>query len=207
MSLQRPDRAFLCLQPFNLQMQKVQTNDGKPVTLTVAEGLEVTVISNEKTQWLMSTADVANGYGVSRQTIDSHKSNHNDEIRDGIHFMKAAEIFGSLEGGIQAHQIYWTKAGVVRLGFFIKSERAKMFRDWAEQIILSVTAPKVQLPAATRRNHNRLSKDRLVELLSLVALVDDKEVRTALVRKLMPDLSIPSIQLELPFGGKGGNLK
>lgn len=184
-------------------MQKVQNNDGKTVTLNVADGLNVTVIRDESTQWLMSSNDVANGYGVSRQTIDSHKSNHDDEIKIGIHFVKGAEIFGTL-GGKQPHQIYWTKAGVVRLGFFIKSERAKLFRDWAESVVLAVSAPPVDLPKAIRRNHNRLSKDRLVEILSLVALVDDKEVRTALVQKLMPDLNIPSLQLELPFGGKGG---
>ncbi len=80
-----------------------------------------------------------------------------------------------------------------------------MFRDWAEAVVLSVTAPTVNLPKAVRRNHNRLSKDRLVEILSLVALVDDKDVRTALVQKLMPDLNIPAIQLQLPFGGKGGD--
>ena len=79
-----------------------------------------------------------------------------------------------------------------------------MFRDWAESIVLAVSAPSIQLPKIVRRNHNRITKDRLVEILSLVALVDDKEVRTALVQKLMPDLNIPAMQLELPFGGKGG---
>jgi hypothetical protein len=141
---------------------------------------------------------------VARNTIHSTLSYHKDELKEGVHFVSGV---GFSDSSQKRSILYWTKAGVIRLGFFIKSERAKMFRDWSEQIILSVTAPKIQLPESTRRNHNRLTQTRLVELLSLVALVDDKEVRTALVRKLMPDLSIPSIQLELPFGGKGGNLK
>ncbi|MBL7779948.1 MAG: hypothetical protein JNM22_01940 [Saprospiraceae bacterium] len=184
-------------------MQKVQKIDGNPVLLTVADGISVTVIEHGSADYLMPTSDVAKGYGVAENTIRSHKTN--GEFQEGVHYIPAVEIF---DGSQNRRTTMWTKAGVIRLGFFIKSERAKMFRDWAEQVVLAVTAPKVELPRATRRNHNRLSKDRLVELLSLVALVDDKTVRTALVQKLMPDLSIPAVQLQLPFiGGKGGEQK
>jgi len=48
-------------------------------------------------------------------------------------------------GGSQ-DQTLWTKRGIVRLGFFIKSERAKLFRDWAEDFILR-PAELAQLPA------------------------------------------------------------
>lgn len=185
-------------------MQKVQTNDVNYIKLDVAAGLSVTVLQDRQSEWLMPVSDVAIGYGVSIQTIHSHLSNHSDEFTEGQHFYPAYEIFVSS----QTRRVKMlTKAGVIRLGFFIKSERAKMFRDWAEQVVLSVMAPKVELPKAVRRNHNRLSKDRLVEILSLVALIEEPEVRKALVQKLMPDLNIPSVQLQLPFGGKGGNLK
>ena len=206
-SLQRPGRAFLCPQPFNLQMQKVQNNDVNYIKLNVADDLSVTVLQDATNEWLMSVNDVATGYGVSIQTVHSHLSNHSDEFREGTHYLPAYEIFVTS----QTRRVKMlTKAGVTRLGFFIKSERAKMFRDWAEQVILeyvapTVTAPKLELPQTTRRNHNRLSKDRLVEILGLVALVDDKEVRTALVKKLMPSLDIPSVQLQLPFEVKGGS--
>lgn len=179
--------------------------DGNPVTLNVSNELQVTVLTFSDYEFLMSTNDVAKGYGISPDSVHSQKHYNADELKEGIHFVKGLGISKTLQAkGIQPHAIFWTKAGVVRLGFFIRSERAKMFRDWAESVVLQVTAPTVQLPKAVRRNHNRLSKDRLVEILSLVALVDDKEVRTALVQKLMPDLNIPSLQLELPFGGKGG---
>lgn len=186
-------------------MKKVQKSDGNVVKLSITDGLDVVVIRDEALQWLMPTRDVAIGYGVSPETVRGHLTYHKDELHEGVHFIRGVGISNDLPNG-QPNQIYWTKAGVVRLGFFIKSERAKMFRDWAESIVLSVTAPKVELPAATRRNHNRLTQSRLVELLSLVALVDDKDVRTALVRKLMPDMDIPSIQLQLPLGLKGGAL-
>ncbi len=182
-------------------MNKVQQNNGKAMTLSVNNDLSVTIIQQEGSEWLMMINDVASGYGVNIQTIHSHLSNHSDEFIEGVHFLPAYENFVSSQ---RRKMKMLTKAGVIRLGFFIKSERAKIFRNWAEQIVLAVTAPNVQLPKASRRNHNRLSKDRLVEILSLVALVDDKEVRTALVQKLMPNLDIPSIQLQLPLVVKGG---
>ncbi len=193
----------MCPQPFNLQMQKVQINRDNAVPQHFGD-LEVMVIRESEHEWLMSMSDVATGYGVARNTIQSTKSSHADELIEGVHFVLRVGISDTKDS---REMIYWTKAGIVRLGFFIKSDRAKKFRAWAEQVVLAVTAPKVELPKAVRRNHNRLSKDRLVEILSLVALVDDKEVRTALVAKLMPDLNIPALQLQLPFGGKGGGDK
>lgn len=176
---------------------------GEAITLVVTEELAVTVLRQPEHQWLMSTEDVARGYGVSRRTVSSHQSNHSDELKEGVHFVKGGETFATLPNA-QPHQVFWTKAGVIRLGFFIKSERARMFRDWAEQVVLAVTAPKVNLPQARRRAHNRLSKDRLVEILALVAQVEDNEVRRALVAKLVPDLNIPAVQLQLPLGEKEG---
>lgn len=184
-------------------MKDSAKNDGKAVTLDFAEGLSVTVVHNPEYEYLMTTSDVATGYGVSRNTISSHQSIHGDELKAGVHFIPAVEIFDSRSG--QRRKItYWTKAGVIRLGFFIKSERAKMFRDWAEKVVLAVTAPQVHLPKAVRRNHNRMTPTRMVQILATVALVEDKQVRTALVQQLMPNLDIPGLQLELPFGGKGG---
>lgn len=112
----------------------------------------------------MAASDVACGYGVAVNTIRSTKDRHKSEFVEGVHYKSTVAI---IDGASATRTTMWTKAGVVRLGFFIKSERAKMFRDWAESIVLSVTAPKVELPAATRRNHNRLTQSRLVELLSL----------------------------------------
>lgn len=151
----------------------------------------------------MPTKDVALGYGVKPDTVRSHASNHSDELKEGVHYITGVEIFN---GGYKTRTTMWTKAGVVRLGFFIKSERAKMFRDFAEQVVLAVLAPKVSLPKATRRNHNRITPTRMVRILATVALVKDEKVRTSLVQQLMPDLDIPGLQLELPFsGGKGGS--
>lgn len=90
----------------------------------------------------------------------------------------------------------WTKKGVVRLGFFIKSARAKLFRDWAEELIigkdgqrdlfgLETVKPIAVLPVKEKRNHNRLTADRMVRILADVARIEDSELRMRLVNELM----------------------
>lgn len=91
---------------------------------------ELTIIPNGDHEFLMSTEQVAIGYDVNVSTIRSHKSNHKDEIKLGSHFITVQNIDGM-------SKTLWTKNGVIRLGFFIKSERAKKFRDWCENVILN----------------------------------------------------------------------
>lgn len=80
------------------------------------------------------------------------------ELIAGKHYVKGVQNMDTLVNA-QPHQVFWTKAGVIRLGFFIKSERAKLFRDWAEGLILAVVGQKqpLLLPAIIKRKHNRLT--------------------------------------------------
>ncbi|EJF06524.1 ORF6N domain-containing protein [Thiovulum sp. ES] len=88
----------------------------------------------------MSNYEVAKGYRVEERVIRDHKSNHKDELIENKHFVvvtqKNAKNFGIILPPKVRTKTFWTKRGVVRLGFFIKSERAKKFRDWAEDLIL-----------------------------------------------------------------------
>lgn len=179
-------------------MQKLESQ--QVLNLQVTDGLTVAVIQNVSYEFLMPVTDVAIGYGVSPGTIRSTQSRHNEEFIENVHFVKGVAFCNTLKNA-QPHAIYWTKAGVIRLGMFIKSERAKMFRDWAEQIILAVTAPKVQLPLVHKRKHNRLSASRLLDIMADVARIEDSELRIRLVNKLMPDVQGVQLSIEL---GKGG---
>ena len=99
-----------------------------------------------------------------------------------------------LSGSYPFKTVLWTKRGIVRLGFFIKSERARMFRDWAEDLVINkveeaqhIVKQSKQLalwPEPQKRNHNRLTKERLVDILADVARIEDKELRISLVNKL-----------------------
>lgn len=91
---------------------------------------EINLIENKIHTFLLDTNDVAIGYGVNPNNIRANKKNNQDDFIEGKHF-----IF-ELNSKKQKKML-WTKKGVVRLGFFIKSENAKKFRDWAEDYIVN----------------------------------------------------------------------
>lgn len=165
---------------------------------TVAENLTVTIEPNKEHEFLMTTKEVSIGFGVSSGTIRKHKVEHQSELVEGKHFisventkMNGATKSNSDRESATYKQTLWTKRGIVRLGFFIKSERAKLFRDWAEDLVIFTTeqaAKAEQLtiwPEPEKRRHNRLTRERLVELLADVAKVEDKELRLSIVDKLI----------------------
>jgi hypothetical protein len=158
-------------------------NNEQVMHLQVTDGLAVAVIQNPNFEFIMPTKDVALGYGISGGTIRKHQERYNDDFVEGKHFVRGATISHTLSN-IQPHQVFWTKAGIIRLGFFIKSERARLFRDWAESIILNYTAPAVQLPAVNKRKHNRLTQERMISILADIAQIDDKHLRLSLISKL-----------------------
>ncbi|MGE0636007.1 MAG: hypothetical protein AB7G44_03460 [Bacteroidia bacterium] len=166
----------------NLQAPK----QNEQLSLTVTEGVTVKIIPNQEHEFLMSSQEVANGYGVSYGNIREHKRVSNEFI-EGKHFITGVRISDS----DPANKTYWTKRGVVRLGFFIKSQQAKLFRDWAEDLIIDKinnyqptlfeVAPK-QLNG--KRKHNRLTQERLIDILHDVCRIDDAVLRNSIANKL-----------------------
>ena len=159
--------------------------------MTVTEGVTVNVLPNRVHNYLMTTKEVAAGYGVTEYAIRQNKVSLSAELVEGKHFIFAVSIpHGELPGALRcAHNaVLWTKRGIVRLGFAMRSERAKLFRDWAEELIIAVTdgvapQPRKQLPA--KRNHNRLTQARLVDILADVCRIEDKDLRISITNKLM----------------------
>lgn len=92
-------------------------------------------------EWLLSTKDVAEGYGLTPDAVRMTKNRNEDEFEEGKHFLSVTNRYG---GNGNLKQTMWTKRGVVRLGFFIKTPMAKEFRDWAEDYIVNERAPKAQ---------------------------------------------------------------
>ena len=159
--------------------------------MVVTEGVTVNVLPNERHEYLMTTKEVAKGYGTSDYAVRITKFRHESELIENKHFVKGVTICNTLPNA-QPHQVFWTKRGIVRLGFFIKSERAKLFRDWAEELIIKVDELvqngmiPVQTKALTKkRNHNRLTSERLIRLLQLTHRIDNAALRNEIVEQLM----------------------
>jgi hypothetical protein len=92
----------------------------------------LTLVEDSQYEFLLSNKNVALGYGTTIKNLAHTKRNNKDELTEGKHFIKL-EV--QTKGGKQS-VIHWTKKGIVRLGFFIKSAQAKAFRDWAEDYIV-----------------------------------------------------------------------
>jgi len=168
----------------------------KTIKTKVSENLEVVLIPNSDHEFLMTTKEVAAAYGINPNTLRGHKRDHKDELFDGKHFIEGVCISNagcksdSYKQELTTKVTYWTKRGIVRLGFFIKSERAKLFRDWAEDLVLEQlenrNAKQVlqELPETPKRKHNRLTTERVNEIMKYVCMIDDKSLRMIITDKL-----------------------
>jgi len=169
-------------------------NDKKVMEMKVTEGISVNVMPNNDHEYLMTTREVANGYGTSEYAIRKSLLRNNSEFIENKHFVTAGTFCPREHQtalNLPHNATLWTKRGIVRLGFFIRSERSKLFRDWAEDLIIRIEEQKDLFghvcPARSmpeKRNHNRLTQDRLVDILKDVAMIDDRELRIRLVEKL-----------------------
>lgn len=93
-----------------------------------------------------TTEYVAERYGVFTTNIKVHKREHADEIIEGIHFVV-------IKNDRNRPVIKWTLRGIIKLGMFIRSEKAKGFRLWAEQELEKAILKQVRDYAAIRKQN------------------------------------------------------
>ena len=60
--------------------------------MKVTDGLEVSIIVSKEHEFLMTTADVAAGFGIAASSIRSQKHEHSDELTEGKHFVVGVGI-------------------------------------------------------------------------------------------------------------------
>nr|WP_314793746.1 hypothetical protein [uncultured Campylobacter sp.] len=114
---------------------------------------ELSLFANTQVEILnfqtFTTEYVAKRYGTSEANIKTHKREHADEIVEGIHFITEQNKFG-------VNEIKWTLRGIIKLGMFIRSEKAKGFRLWAEQELEKAILKQVRAFAEAREHNLRL---------------------------------------------------
>jgi hypothetical protein len=143
------------------------------------EILEIEVLPDQAHEFLLTTAEVAKGYGVSIENIRSQKSNHADELIEDIHFINNMTFF---DGKQNRKTTFWTKRGVIRLGFFIKSERAKKFRDWSENLIIDVIENETPKKEEQREIELSISEINGELRISHCSIAFESEVKEKLIR-------------------------
>lgn len=98
------------------------------------DGIQIQVINN-----LLSTDDVALGYGITSKGIRAHKRLHYDELIEGVHYVSHEDK------KFKTKITKWTLEGVHMLGFFIKSEQAKHFRKYVAKLLSEIKEENVKV--------------------------------------------------------------
>lgn len=159
------------------------------VVLSVTPKLSIEVTPNNQYVFLMATAEVAKAYGISEATVRSHKFTHRDELVENTHFTSV----DNTNAGRKVVQTLWTKEGVIKLGFFIRSKRAVEFREWATTVIAETLKrqeptprPKqIKFSQEKKANHKRLTAEMQLEMALDFAEVEPKELRMRLIDKYL----------------------
>lgn len=98
------------------------------------DGIQIQVINN-----LLSTDDVALGYGITSKGIRAHKRLHYDELIEGVHYVSHEDK------KFKTKITKWTLEGVHMLGFFIKSEQAKHFRKYVAKLLSEIKEENIKV--------------------------------------------------------------
>ncbi|MCU0443424.1 MAG: GIY-YIG nuclease family protein [Microscillaceae bacterium] len=152
------------------------------------EELSLEVWASPEHEWLMETALVAKGYEIGEKAIHNHKSRNSEEFIEGKHFIVendknpiSSELVEThkmwVSTNLQIKRIFWTKRGVIRLGFFIKSKKAKLFRDWAEDLIINYLEKNEVMPEWFKPFQQKMEQ----ELEDLKWQINRLEKRTAIL--------------------------
>ncbi|MGL4909420.1 MAG: hypothetical protein ACRC3G_08805 [Bacteroidales bacterium] len=70
----------------------IKNEAGILLPTTVAEGITVNVLPNEAHEFLMTTKEVAKGYGVSDYAVLKNRNRLSNELKEGSHYVLALTI-------------------------------------------------------------------------------------------------------------------
>jgi phage antirepressor YoqD-like protein len=105
--------------------------------LAKVNGLDIEVLEYQDT-WAISNKQVAEGFGVKESVVRWQKTQSTSEFIEGKHFYLLENQTGN------AKQTFWTKKGVITLGFKLRETPATIaFRDWASDYIISKTRHQI----------------------------------------------------------------
>ena len=138
------------------------------MSLIIFEDVEIEIIENSKFVFTQTTNEVAKAYFGEPKTVQQAelfaKQIRQTRLNNKQEFIENKHFFYTYDNK-NRKTIVWTKNGIVRLGFFIKSERAKKFRDWAEDYIVnqkSLVETNIQIELSELRQEIKDLKKQLV---------------------------------------------
>lgn len=144
----------------------------------IASNISMNVIPSERHEFLVTTKEFARAINISENTIRTNKSRGN--FKEDIHFIDNYDVYDDDEK-LEVRCTVWTKKGVIEHATFIRTGYGKELRNWVgnQNGSALVVAGK-----PIKRNHNRLTHERLLDIMSDVCEIENKELRLRISTKL-----------------------
>lgn len=103
------------------------------------EGITLHPRVDPTNDWTLTTGEVSAMFGVEPNNVRTARLRHADELVEGKHWLTGGvTICDASEQAKRTPPTVWTKRGVIRLSFFLRSPLARAARDWAEDLVLNV---------------------------------------------------------------------
>jgi len=146
------------------------------ITFVQYNDLELHPLLDARHEWFLSITEVAQAFDVDISTITAIKESKQSTLTEGRHY-QYEEV---LSGGIRASRILlWSKKGILRLAYYLKSDAALKFLDFTEDLHLHSDQG---IDAQSQHMYDEVEESLLGRLKQLK---DDKDMSLEELNKLI----------------------
>ena len=146
------------------------------ITFVQYNDLELHPLLDARHEWFLSITEVAQAFDVDISTITAIKESKQSSLKEGRHY-QYEEV---LSGGIRSSRILlWSKKGILRLAYYLKSDAALKFLDFTEDLHLHSDQ---SIDAQSQHMYDEVEESLLGRLKQLK---DDKNMSLEELNKLI----------------------
>jgi len=162
---------------------KYEINDTEPKE----EPLMINIIADKDHGFLIIGRDVALGYGVSHNTVRCHKFHNKDkELFEGLDYFNNLDVSDFYPDSTEVKSTVYTKSGAVKMGKHVRGNRSKAFMDYLKNLFPKAShGETVSVPVPKKEKHDRLTKDRKLDIMQEIMQIKDDDLRIRLAQKLL----------------------
>lgn len=103
------------------------------ITLIQYKDLELHPIADNRHGWLLSQQETCEAFDIDQASLEGLLASHADSLQADRHFLSTSIT----SAGMTTSKItFWTKKGIIRLAYYLKSDASLDFLDLAEDLEL-----------------------------------------------------------------------
>ncbi len=106
----------------------------RPIALIQYKELELHPVIDNKHDWLLSQNETCEAFSIDNAAIERLMEAHTETLSENRHYLTSTLVSG---GSTTSPIMFWTKKGIIRLAYYLKSDDALAFLDFAEDLDLT----------------------------------------------------------------------